>query len=93
MFDSLVKRIELEKLIAQYLGVGIRRWRWLLLGVGIASCVGAYRYINAPRIYEASAQVMLSTSMPQIMGRRVESVADPIGGRWGTGNMRKLNIA
>ena len=82
MFESMDRRLELERQIRRYLGIGLRRWRWLVLGFGLATLVGGYRYLKAPRIFQTTSQVMLSQSMPQIMGRRIETVADPSAGRW-----------
>ena len=73
---------EAENVLRKVTGVGVRRWRWLVLGLGLAAIWGSYRYLSAPRIYQAKSQVVLSATTAQILGRRVESVSDPTAGRW-----------
>ena len=84
MFESITTRLEVERQVRRYLGIALRRWRWLVLGVGLGLVIGGYRYLKAPRIYQATSQVLLSPSTPQIMGRRIESVSNPMSGRWTT---------
>ena len=73
---------EAEKYLRLVIGIALRRWRWVVLGVLLATISGVYRYVKAPRIYQAASQVVLNTSTPSILGRRVESVSDPQAGRW-----------
>ena len=82
MFESMTTRLEIERQVRRYLGIGFRRWRWLVLGVGLGIAFGSYQYLKAPRIYQATSQVLLSHTTPQIMGRRIESVSNPLNGRW-----------
>ena len=82
MLESISKRLEVERQARRYFGIAIRRWRWLLLGFVTAMLVGGYRYLQAPRIYQATSQVLLTPNATQIMGRRMESVSDPMSGRW-----------
>ena len=60
MFESITTRLEVERQVRRYLGIALRRWRWLVLGVGLGLVIGGYRYLKAPRIYQATSQVLLS---------------------------------
>ena len=78
----MTTRLELERQVRRYVGIGLRRWRWLVLGIGLGVVLGGYKYLKAPKIYQATSQVLLSHTTPQIMGRRIESVSNPMAGRW-----------
>ena len=70
-------KTEITLLMTRIQGIVVRRWRWILLGIGLAALIGTYRFFSAPRIYQAQSQVLLSSTTAQILGRRVESVSNP----------------
>ena len=82
MIESITTRLEIERQVRRFMGVALRRWRWFILGIGLTTAVGGYKYLKAPRIYEARSQIVLSHNTPRIMGRRIESVVDTNALRW-----------
>ena len=84
MFESMTTRLEIEQQVRRYLGIGFRRWRWLVLGVGLGIAFGSYQYLKARLAFtrQPHRSLSLSHTTPQIMGRRIESVSNPLNGRW-----------
>jgi len=82
MFNSDILKSSLEIELRRYVGIAVRRWRWIILGFSLAVVIGGYHYLKAPRIYQTSSQVMLTENLPQIMGRRIESISNSSMRRW-----------